>query len=301
MPVLKILLGTLLSTISPQTIAITTTALTTSTTLLAGFSQLACAPEPIYDDNIDVQAVAVAEGSLAGTFANIVVNADLIDAPLIGPQIGGGLNYMLVNRVYDAEAKLYRQTSKVCNGANFEVGGVTTDFPPQMYEKVPPSLEETVEVDHDLGIYTMTGALQLLGLRDLPDPYTSPIPTNGDEAKLPEHAAHVYDMDEDGLLAVTMKISGLVSGETRVVQRRKNTLSGVLLSSDRILGLNEHQKEGFILETNNPLISSDQGGRQKHPDPKESWFHEIRLDDGADCVAVIDATTNGSLPRLRPF
>ena len=69
-----------------------------------------CGPaaEPVYDDELGLQAVPIAEGSLSGTFALKVVAASLVRIPIPGidDQLGGGVNYRLVQRQWDAEQGL---------------------------------------------------------------------------------------------------------------------------------------------------------------------------------------------------
>ena len=258
-------------------------------------------PEPVFDETIGVQAVATEPGVLAGTFALKTISTTLVHVPMIGDVEGGGSNYRLVKRTYDSETDTYHQTSQLCGGANFEVAGVLTTIPESTYRAVPESEDEVIKVDHELGTYEADGHLQLWGIKDLPDPHTTPLPEDGEAATLSPHAERIYDMDEDGHPGMTMVVSGLVSGEVYAIQRKTVTLEGVVLSPDRILGLADNAYQSIVLDKTNPLLDPSGGSSERHPDLKESWFEEVRVEDGVACDFIMSAEEQGLLSRIRPF
>lgn len=263
-----------------------------------------CGPaaEPVYDDELGLQAVPIAEGSLSGTFALKVVAASLVRIPIPGidDQLGGGVNYRLVQRQWDAEQGHYQQTSQLCGGYNFEVAGVNTAVPAETYRLVPDSVAEQVFVDHEQGTYRSTGHVQLWGI-NLPDPLNSPLPADALEAEESPHRERIYDMDEDEQPGITLKVSGLVTGEVWAVQRKKVDLEGLVVEPDRMLGLSLNFYESVVLGDDIPLYDANMGSTERWPDPKESWFEEVRIEDGSDCDDVMGAEARGILTRLRPF
>ncbi|MBM4281273.1 MAG: hypothetical protein FJ137_11130 [Deltaproteobacteria bacterium] len=271
-------------------------------TVVAGLA-VACAtpPEPHYDDDIGIAAEPIAPGAAAGTFALKVVNTTLVHIPVLGDAAGGGTNYRLVRRTWDADASRYRQTSQLCGGYNVEVGGVTTTLPEATYRAVPASAAEQVTIDDD-GTYAQTDHLQLWGLRDLPDPFSTPLPANAEEAQQAPHADRVVDMDADGNPGVTAQISGAVQGDVYIVQRKTVTTRGVVLGPDRALGLAQNTNELVQVGNTNPLLSrQSEGGSEPHPDPRRSWFEEVRVADEADCDLVMSAEDDGLLSVIPPF
>lgn len=260
------------------------------------------APAPVYDDELGLQAVPVAEGALAGTFALKVVAASLVRIPVPGieDQLGGGVNYRLVRRQWDPERSVYQQTSQLCGGYNFEVAGVNTAVPPETYRLVPDSIAEQVFVEHEQGSYRAADHVQLWGIT-LPDPLNSPLPADAEEAQLEPHSERIYDMDEDEQPGITLKVSGLVSGEVWAVQRKIVALEGLVVEPDRILGLSFNSYESVVLGDDIPLYDASMGSTERWPDPKESWFEEVRIPDDSDCDDVMGAEARGVLSRIRPY
>lgn len=249
----------------------------------------------------DVQALAapVEDGALAGTFATFSVSATLVNTVVMGIQRGGGVNYRLVQRTWDDEEKLYRQTSWLCGGYNFEVASVINGVPESTYRAVPESVLETVRVDPETGLYLADDHVQLWGLRDLPDPLTTPLPANLDEAGMSPHAERIYDMDDDGNPGITVYITqgegeSAVMGEVYAIQRKLVDLTGVTTSADRSTGFATTGYSSLALGAVPDLLSLVyQGSAEPHPDAWESWFEEIRIDSGSDCDDVMAEVEGG--------
>ena len=68
----------------------------------------------------------------------------------------------------------------------------------------------------------------------------------------------------------------------------------------KIPGLAEGTYEQVTLDSTNSLVN-ESITKDPHPNPKESWFEEIRIDDGADCDEVEAAIADGRITRLNPF
>jgi hypothetical protein len=262
------------------------------------------AGEPFYSDDIGREAELPGdEGVLAGTFALKTVNTTLITIPVIErEEQGGGVNLRLVTRTFDDDEKVYRQSSTLCGGFNYEVAGVVTSLPESTYRAVPESTSEIVVVDHATGTYLSTGHLQLWALKDLPDPFTTALPATEEEAALPPHSDRIYDMDGDNQLGVTTFVSGLVEGRQYIAQRKTVEIEGITLGPDKFIGLARNTNELVYLGNDNPLLDQrSEGASQPHPDPKESWFEEIRVDASTTCDDVMDMSEDGTLSRIRPF
>ena len=260
-------------------------------------------PEPVFDEDLGLEAIPAEEGSLAGTFAIKALSATIVRIPVPGidDALGGGVNYRINRRTWDADAGVYRQQSELCGGFNFEVHGVITRAGPNAYRQVPLSTEEVIEVDHARGTYRATGHVQLWGF-DLDDALDGAFPTTREEALAPPHVDNIYDMDEDGDIGITLYVSGLVEGEVYAIQRKTVDLKGILQGPDRALGLATTGYESVTLGNNNPVLDqSSAGSAEPYPDPKESWFEEIRVDDDIACDEVVQLEARGELSRIRPF
>ena len=261
---------------------------------------VACGPEPVFDDNIGVASIPILAGEAAGTFATKATNTTLVKTP-IGDYAGGGLNYRLLTRTFDEATNTYRQISVLCGGFNFEVAGITTSLPESSYRAVAPSTQELVEIGDD-GVFTHTGHLQLWGLRNLEDPFTTDLPADKDEALGDAWRDRVFDMDDDDEPGVTTFVTGAVSGEVFIVQRKTVSTAGVVLGPDRVVGLAKSTNEVVQLGNTNVLLDrSSEGSAEAHPDPKRSGFEEARLNDDADCDDVMSAEDDGILSVRAPF
>jgi len=269
--------------------------------ILVLFLAIGCGPEPVYDDDINVQAIPVEEGELQGVFAAQNIATSLVHVPIFGDEDGGGINYLLIHRVYDFQKKTYSQRTKVCGGHNFTVMEVANSPSTHAYQMVPESVDETLDVDHQRGIYQATGHVQLWGLRQLENPLSSPIPTTKKQARNPPLNAHVYDMDGDGKEGVTSVVTGLVDGEVYFLQRKRVTFKGVTLGPNRSLGLSQNQYETIFLGDTISIWDPGEGAAEVHPNPKKSWFEEVRLADDASCATVLQAVEDGTLSKSRPF
>jgi hypothetical protein len=253
-------------------------------------------------DAVQALGVATEPGEMAGTFARIATSATIVDTVLLDPrfQTGGGTNWLVSRRTWNEDEQLYEQESELCGGFNFEVGGVLTAVPAPTYRDVPLSTVERVRVDIDRGTFLMTDHLQLWALRDLPDPFDTPLPADADAAGQAPWTDRIYDMDGDSQPGITLEVSGLVSGEVYAAQRKEVDLAGVV-SADGAAGFTTTTYGSVILGSDNPLFSqADPSGAETHPDPNESWFAEVRVDDGTSCADVL-ADPDALLPAAPPW
>ena len=196
---------------------------------------------------------------------------------------------------------MYEQRSRLCGGFNFEVAGVVTSAPESTYLAVAESPAERVTIDA-AGAYQQTDHIQLWGLRDLPEPFDTPLPATKEEALEPPHDDRIFDMDEDGEPGATTFVSGAVEGEVFIIQRKTVTTQGVVLGPDRAIGLAENTNEVVQLGNTNALLDrQSEGSAGPHPNPKLSWFEELRLDDDADCEDVMALDADDRFSRTPPF
>jgi hypothetical protein len=119
----------------------------------------------------------------------------------------------------------------------------------------------------------------------LADPANGPLPTD------PSDPA-VYDQDQDGNPGITVKVSGIVSGDLYVVQRQKDELKGIAISNDRVVGSYSFTSEQNILATN-PTALKLLATQTALTDSREcaSTFVMVRLAAGATCADVLATGT----------
>lgn len=244
--------------------------------------------EPVYDDRLGVSGVPTEEGALAGTFGLASTAADLAEVPLLGEQVGGGMTFALVERSWDGAG--YLQTNTLCRVINYEVAGLASAVSEQTVATIPP-ITVAITVDHAAGAVATERFFELWAVQGLsPD---DEMPSAPDDARF-------YDMDGDGNPGATMTTSGLVTGEVYFAQRKALAFEGVVRGPDEAFGLLTHKKEPTVIDATDELLKT-QTARAQHPDPKQSWWHEVRLADSAGCAELTAAVDDGSWSLLRPF
>lgn len=249
----------------------------------------ACA-EPFFDADIGVAGVAVEEGALAGTWAlkgNALDQADTV----LGKIDTGGRAFYLSVRTFDTDSKVYGETLTVCAVENFETAGLQTTNNPAAIAAIP-AMSTTLDIDHATGAYARAAFREYWAIEGLDD-----------DDDLPEDpgSSVYFDSDDDGHPGATVFTQGLVpNGEVYIAQRKTVSATGVVRSVDMSFGLLAARKEGIVLAASNDLLLTE-ADRVPHPDPKESWWIEIRLGDDGNCDDVLAARDSDDLPLLRPF
>ena len=254
--------------------------------LLGGAS---CA-EPFYDDNIGVEGVKIDEGALAGTFALKGNGVDQADTA-IGKVDTGGRSFYRSQRTFNVDTKVYDETLTLCAVENFETAGLQTTNNPAAIAAIP-EVSTTIDVDHATGAYTRATFFEYWAIQGLGD--TEPLPRDVNDDVY-------FDSDADGHPGATVFTQGLVpNGEVYIAQRKKVSATGVVRGVDKVFGLLASKKEGIVLAANNNFLLTE-AVRVPHPDPKESWWMEIRIDDDGGCAEVEQARDDDDLPLRRPF
>jgi hypothetical protein len=120
----------------------------------------------------------------------------------------------------------------------------------------------------------------------LTDPDDDSLPTDPDDPRL-------VDEDQDGNPGVTIKLSGIVSGDLYVVQRLKSALTGIGVSADRVEGHYGFSSEQVILSSN-PASLKALAEQTAIVDPAlcASTFTMVRVPAEATCTSV---TANATL------
>ena len=246
--------------------------------------------EPFYDSDLGVEGVATDTGSLAGTFGLKGNGVDQADTA-IGKVDTGGRSFYLSQRTFNAATQVYDELLTVCAVENFETAGLQTTNNPAAIDAIPP-VATTITVDHATGAYVRQTFREYWAVEGLDD--------DDDLPADPEDDVY-YDSDDDGHPGATVFTQGLVpDGEVYIAQRKTVSATGVVRGVDQSFGLLASVKEGTVLAANNNLLLTE-ADRVPHPDPKESWWMELRLNDDADCDDVVAARDDDSLPLRRPF
>jgi hypothetical protein len=145
------------------------------------------------------------------------------------------------------------------------------------------------------GTYTMSSAgaevllfpsfVEVIGAT-LANPESDPLPTDASDP-------NVIDQDQDGNPGITIKLSGLASGDLYVVQRQTSTWTGIAVSADRVEG-----HYGFISEQNIlasvPATLKALASQVAIGDPNlcASTFVMVRVGATTTCADVLADATN---------
>ena len=259
----------------------------------------ACTSQTTSHSGTGLTGAAVPEGSLAGSFGVSLDIATRVTVPVLGQRNGGRHQTHLVTRTYDAVERVYRETYRLCSLEYFEVEGTQVHVTDAMISHLAP-VDFVTDVDHSAGRYTSRPMVDLWGLRNLPDPVTTPLPTS-ENYQSPPQSGWMWDEDEDGEPGVTTDFTGTLNVTLYSVQRTVWHWEGSVLSVDRIQGLARlDQEEGNAVKASDPARTAN-GTTHQDPSERDSWFDMARLPGGATCADVARAAADGTLASRRPF
>lgn len=243
--------------------------------------------------------LSTSKGSLAGTWAQVVVTSTVVPIPVLGNRPGGGRSTRLVQRTWDASGQRYQEEFVRCTNDILDVEGERTVVPKETIPKIAP-VDYPATVEHAQGTYQTDTIVDLWGVRNLPDSIETPLPTPDDYQQHPQ-CDWVWDEDGDGKPGVTIVMGGTVAGKVFVCKRTVYSFTGTVVGKDRVQGLVATTK----LESNSldSTVSWLKGVGHSSPDPDalKSWFDEVRLKSGASCDDVAAAVSDGTLATERPF
>lgn len=262
---------------------------------------VACGPPPLGETNAEtgLTGVAVSKGSLAGTWAAVVETHTLVPIPLAGDRPGGGKSTRLIRRTWNAAEDRYQETFVRCTNDIFETEGVKTVIRDETLAKLRPTVYQS-EADHPAGGWKAVAAVDLMGVKDLPDPVETPLPSDRDYAQAPQ-SDWMFDEDEDGKPGVTVYQRGLVTATLYVCKRSVWSFEGTVVGPDRISGIVRQLKNESSAVDSSVAWLKGLGTSRADPDPLSSWFDMVRIKSGSTCDDVAQALDDGRLSSSRPF
>ena len=99
---------------------------------------------------------------------------------------------------------------------------MTTNVLDGTHDRVENTFSELV-IDHSTGAYETKDILLLYALKNLDDPYTAELPNNEEELETFLGKDHVWDMDEDGNIGITLIAEGALSANFFVLKTYPTT------------------------------------------------------------------------------
>ena len=225
--------------------------------------------------SIDIVSLG-ASPDLAGTWAMLQVYPQIATLPLVGESAQTSYVVQLVDISQDNE--LLTMVDRYCftyvEDSSFLA---TTDIPNTFMAALRPDPRSATLSDQDGNIaFEQPLYIEVRGAV-LENPDVDALPVDPGDPR-------VFDQDEDGFpgMTVNVNILSFIEAQIYVVQRVQYTLSGSVVSSERIEGLIEWSDEQVVLEATNPLLMADSAS-YPDPDPAKHIFIMIRAQEEWTC------------------
>ncbi len=227
--------------------------------------------------------LASERGPYAGRWALQQVTTTVAEVPVVG-KVYATTTAVSIHKLKHKGERL-RGKGRLCkldldSGSAF----VKTVMPPALLKALPaPRVDAIVRDEGGRLTFSQPRQTIVLGAK-LDNPEGDTLPRLIGDPR-------VFDQDEDGEPAVTVRISGIVSGDMRVVQRSWTELTGERVGHDRIEGSVRFGNEQVILDATASTLKSPP---PSSPDLTRSRFKLVRLPDKATCSDALAAVREGT-------
>lgn len=244
---------------------------------------LACS-EPVEPESFEISdgedGVELSEQD-SGWFALKHVVSTLVANPLNQDERAPSLTTSYLLAEYTRDGTSVRWIETLCDISSTEVFGTLSSFPDAFVDTMPPR-ERTVTLSELATGATLDGGpfVDVNGAQ-LDDPDNDPLPED------PE-ASTVYDQDRDGEPGMTILITHdlLGTGEIYAAQREWKSVTGELVSADRLEGYVDAEGEQTVLGASEAWLTLSTPAPIPDPEPTHSYFILQRI-DGDDCGTVL--------------
>ncbi|MFP4600676.1 MAG: hypothetical protein ACLFVJ_20640 [Persicimonas sp.] len=215
---------------------------------------------------------------LEGVWVQKLVTTSISDAPLIGEVTSRTTTFQKM-RITQAGTKLVL-TEQACDvQITSDQGAVKTHVPDPFVEHMNV-VERPGELrKRDSGYYLYAPKkTKHFGVRPLDD---------GEEVPTSKNDPRVFDQDKDGHPGMTIRLSGLLSGELYMAQQSWDQLWGKVLTNGQIAGPVKWQTDQKVLERKGRIVG-EMSSSTPHPDPDQSYFRMVRVDANTTCDEIAD-------------
>lgn len=217
--------------------------------------------------------------NLQGTWALYQVIAEYWEVPLLGERLRRVLQVARLRIEQDGE-KLVLWSEEVCSMV-FDMGTALVQISvlPEFVRSVQVGpIPARIEREEGGFVLVVPSYTVLNGVR-LADPL-DPLPAQAEDPR-------VLDPDGDGKpgFTVRVRVLGLLSGESYVVQRIRQEYRGRILSPDLVRGEVLWQDEQVTLGASSPFFLISGKGR---PAPDHAFFVLHRLQGGESCAEILE-------------
>jgi hypothetical protein len=157
---------------------------------------------------------------------------------------------------------------------------------PHTYLKSLPILEQFVEVSSAApgSSFETTQSVEVRGCV-LDDPINDPLPTKQDFEANPDDP-RFWDEDEDGNVAMTTLMDGILRGKVYNVQRWKAIYHGEILDSDHIRGLSTIDNVQLVISASSGTLKQETS-TLIHEQEDRTYHRLMRMPDDTSCADLI--------------
>ncbi len=214
----------------------------------------------------------------SGPYASRQRFTSLVELPIGGSSEAVTESLVLHEVWRDGDA--VRVSNRTCAVSQAEQAGVKPVFGPAFIEALPVTEVGVTVSGPEVGPWDVVFEPDLIVMgAALSDPEVDALPSEAGDPR-------VVDADEDGKPGLTVKLTGLISGEVWVTQRNRGGMSGVVTAAGRMEGLLLGSSEQTTLGAEPAALASFSMSADKHPDPDKSAFVWVPVGAGTDCAAL---------------
>lgn len=238
-------------------------------------------PEEDPTDGIDTGAGADVSDELAakvvGTYALRSSIASIQDAPIVGKTPSVSTSFALAEIKREGGGLVI--VERACHIEINSEGNVKPEIPAALPASIPP-LESPFRVWDDNGTIRFVRSPKAVpvGVR-LANPETDPLPTSDRDAR-------VWDQDGDGKPGVTVRVSGIVSGDIYVVQRQKSAYRGTIEADGKLVGLVTDASQQSVVGASVATLKQNVP-TTPDPDASKSAMRLVKLTEAYECPRLL--------------
>lgn len=209
----------------------------------------------------------------SGTYVLLQQTTTVAEVPVVADVVASTRAVSLQKLRFEGD-RLYGQGTLCDLRIESSSSLVKTELPAAFRRALPPVRTDARLLEQDGKLFFQQGWQTLVvGARlERPD---APLPTSAEDPR-------VVDADGDGQPGVTVKVSGLVSGEIYLVQRSRSRFRGEQVK-DGFRGRIEFENEQSILGATRSVLKSAPDAK---PDWNRSFFYLKKVPDSTSCAAA---------------
>lgn len=219
-----------------------------------------------------------------GTYASRELLSSLVDLPL-SDEPGEMTTTTIARYVVTDQGGALQAEAEVCAVEQDGALGVQPVLSEAFVAAIPKTTAAvTVTTSGTTTEVAFGRTLYVLGA-ELADADNDELPTTADDERVRDH-------DGDTHPGVTVRLTGLITGDLYIVQRTRGGLEGTVLTDGSVAGSMLGDAEQTRIGVSDPLLEAVELSPSKNPDPQASTFVMVPIDPTMSCAAIAaDADT----------